>query len=180
MLEDESTKKVLVRAFERMNELITELAELERVTMQSFEPSFEHVMLSELVDASKELLLTEGSCMKIDIQDMALMTDKKLMTLVIKNLVDNGMKYGSDKCVMLRTQKDVIEVASKGEALKHPLSYYTEPFSQAEKRSSGFGLGLYIVHSTLEKLGCRLGYKHKDGVNIFMLVSEKKRFDQKI
>jgi two-component system OmpR family sensor kinase len=81
---------------------------------------------------------------------------------------------------MVKTNHKILEFISLGEVLEHPLSYYTEPFSQAEKRSSGFGLGLYIVHSTLEKLGCRLGYKHKDGVNIFMLVSEKKRFDQKI
>lgn len=40
MMEDEGNKKVLVRAFERMNELISELAEIERVTTQSFELDF--------------------------------------------------------------------------------------------------------------------------------------------
>ena len=173
MLEDEETKKVLVRAFERMNELISELAELERVTTQSFEPNFEYIMLSEIVRKSQELLMTQSSCLKIEINDMALTTDKKLMILVIKNLLDNGIKYGEDKCVILRTNDGLIEVISKGDALKYPLSYYTEPFSQAEKRSSGFGLGLYIVHSILEKLGYKLGYKHKDGKNIFMLVPRK-------
>jgi len=174
MLEDEGTKKVLVRAFERMNELISELAELERVTTQSFEPNFEYIMLSEIVSESQELLMTQSSCLKIEIDDMALTTDKKLMVLVIKNLLDNGMKYGKDKCVMLQTNDGLIEVISQGEALEHPLAYYTEPFSQAEKRSSGFGLGLYIVHSILEKLGYRLGYKHKEDKNIFMLVPTKK------
>jgi len=175
MLEDEGTKKVLVRAFERMNELISELAELERVTTQSFEPNFEYIMLSEIVSESQELLMTQSSCLKIEIEDMALTTDKKLMVLVIKNLLDNGMKYGKDKCVMLQTNDGLIEVVSQGEALEHPLAYYTEPFSQAEKRSSGFGLGLYIVHSILEKLGYRLGYKHKEEKNIFMLVPIKER-----
>ncbi|PTB83857.1 sensor histidine kinase [Sulfurovum lithotrophicum] len=170
MMEDESTKKVLVRAFERMNELISELAEIERVTIQSFEPNFEYVMLSDIVNESKDLLMTQSSCVKTEIEDRALTTDRKLMTLVIKNLIDNGMKYGKDKCVMISTNKSMIEVISKGEALPQPLTYYTEPFSQAEKRSSGFGLGLYIVDSILEKLGYRLGYKHEDGKNIFMLV----------
>jgi len=175
MLDDESTKKILVRAFERMNELISELAELERVTTQSFEPNFEYIMLSEIVSESQELLMTQSSCLKIEIDDMALTTDKKLMVLVIKNLLDNGIKYGKDKCVMLQTNDGLIEVVSQGEALEYPLAYYTEPFSQAEKRSSGFGLGLYIVHSILEKLGYRLGYKHKEGKNIFMLVPTKER-----
>lgn len=173
MLEDESTKKVLVRAFERMNELISELAEIERVTTQSFEPSFEYVMLSEIVKEAQDLLMTQRSCINVEIKDMALTTDKKLMVLVVKNLIDNGMKYGKEKCVLVQTDQNIIEVISKGDSLKEPLSYYTEPFSQAEKRSSGFGLGLYIVHSILEKLGYRLEYEHDEGKNIFMIVPAK-------
>ncbi len=173
MLDDEHTKQVLVRAFERMNELISELAEIERVTTQSFEPNFEYVMLSDIVNESKELLLSEGNCIDTEVEEQALTTDKKLMVLVLKNLMDNGMKYGKDKCVKLRTHHGMIEVLSKGKALEHPLSYYIEPFSQAEKRSSGFGLGLYIVDSILQKIGYRLGYRHEEGVNIFMLVPEK-------
>jgi len=173
MLEDEGTKKILIRAFERMNELISELAEIERVTTQSFEPNFEYVMLGDILNDAQELLMTHSNCLKIEIKDMALTTDKKLMTLVLKNLIDNGIKYGKDKCVMVRTNHNLIEIISQGNALEHPLTYYTEPFSQAEKRSSGFGLGLYIVDSILEKLGYRLGYKHEEGKNIFMLVPTK-------
>jgi two-component system OmpR family sensor kinase len=173
MLEDEATKKILVRAFERMNELITELAELEKVSTQSFEPDFEYVMLSEVIAESKELLMTQNNCLKTEIEEIALTTDKKLMALVIKNLVDNAMKYGTGECVFLRTNYNIIEVISEGEALEHELTYYTEPFSQAEKRSSGFGLGLYIVHNILQKLGYRLGYKHSDGKNAFMIIPVK-------
>lgn len=175
MLEDEQIKKVLVRAFERMNELISELAQIERVTTQSFEPDFEYLMLSEIINESKDLLMAHNANIEVDIKDMALTTDKKLMALVIKNLIDNGMKYGSNGSpVVLRTEQDMIEVISEGKALENPLSYYTEPFSQEEKRSSGFGLGLYIVHSILEKLGYRLGYKHEGEQNIFMIIPMKK------
>ncbi|MEA1880760.1 MAG: ArsS family sensor histidine kinase [Campylobacterota bacterium] len=173
MLEDASTKQVLIRAFERMNELISELAELERVTTKSFEPKFEKVMLSHLLKGSQELLMSQKSCVEVDIEDMVMTTDKKLMTLVIKNLLDNGIKYGVGSCVMLQTMDGHIEVVSDGEPLKHPLAYYTEPFSQAEKRSSGFGLGLYIVHSILERLGCQLDYRHEDGKNVFFVIPKK-------
>ena len=156
-----------------MNELISELAEIERVTTQSFEPNFEYIMLSELIEESKDLLMSEGSCVHTDVEEMALTTDKKLMVLVLKNLLDNALKYGKDKCALLRTHNGIIEVVSKGDPLEHPLSYYTEPFSQAEKRSAGFGLGLYIVDSILKKIGYRLGYRHEEGNNIFMLVPEK-------
>jgi two-component system OmpR family sensor kinase len=174
MLEDEGTKKILVRAFERMNELISELAEIERVTTQSFEPNFEYIMLSEILGDAQELLMTHSNCLKIEIDDIALTTDKKLMTLVLKNLIDNGMKYGKDKCVMVKTDQGMIEVISGGDVLEHPLSYYTEPFSQAEKRSSGFGLGLYIVDNILYKLGYRLAYKYENGKNIFFIIPERR------
>ena len=173
MLEDESMKKILIRAFERMNELITELAELEKVTTQSFEPDFEYIMLSEVVAESKELLMSQTNCLKVEMEEIALTTDKKLMALVIKNLIDNAIKYGTGECVMLRTNYNIVEIISEGPALEHELSYYTEPFSQAEKRSSGFGLGLYIVHNILAKLGYRLGYKHLEGRNIFMIIPAK-------
>lgn len=173
MIEDEGTRKILVRAFERMNELISELAELERVTTQSFEPNFEYVMLSDIVEQSKELLMSSSNCIEIEIKEMVLTTDRNLMALVLKNLIDNGIKYGEEKCVLLRTNGNKIEVVSRGEALEHPLSYYTEPFSQAEKRSSGFGLGLYIVHNILQKLAYRLEYRYEEGNNIFVLVPPK-------
>jgi len=173
MLDDEATKKILVRAFERMNELITELADLEKVTSQSFEPDFEYLMLTEIINESRELLMSQTSCLKVEVDEIAMTTDKKLMALVIKNLIDNAMKYGTGECVMLRTNYSIIEIISEGPALEHDLQYYTEPFSQAEKRSSGFGLGLYIVHNILEKLGYKLGYRHDEGKNVFMIIPTK-------
>ncbi len=173
MLEDESMKKVLIRAFERMNELITELAELERVTMQSFDPHFEDMMLSELIEESRELLMSTRNCIETKIDDIIITTDRKLMTLVFKNLIDNGIKYGEGECVLLRTQGNTIEIISQGKPLEQPLSYYIEPFSQEEKRSAGFGLGLYIVHNILQKLGYYLDYRHEAGKNIFAIVPEE-------
>jgi len=173
MLEDEGTKKILVRAFERMNELISELAEIERVTTQSFEPNFEYVMLEEVVQKSQDLLMAESGRVKFELKNRALTTDVKLMALAIKNLLDNGLKYGQKKSVILRSNGQTIEVVSEGEELQHPLTYYTEPFSQEEKRSSGFGLGLYIVHSILEKLGYQLGYRYEEGKNIFMIEAQE-------
>ena len=168
MIEDKETKQILIRAFNRMNELMTELVELERVTMRSFEPQIVPCLLSEVVRESLDLLMVQG--LTIDIDDIPLQTDKKLMALVLKNLFDNAMKYGVYKSICVQNNQHSIEVSSKGAALEQPLSYYTEPFSQGEKRSFGFGLGLYIVHSILEKLKCSLEYEYREGENIFRIV----------
>jgi len=167
-IEDETIKGILVRAFERMNELIDELAQVERVTTRNFEPVLVSTTLQEVVDASQHLLMADKGRVTVEIDNIALHTDGKLLSLAIKNLLDNGIKYSKDRHVLLRTvEKNRIEVVSNGEQLNHPLAYYTEPFSQEEKRSSGFGLGLYIVYSVLNKLGCELGYRYEEGENIF-------------
>jgi len=173
MLEDEQSKKILVRAFERMNELINELAQIERVTTQSFEPNFEYTSLGEVVQRTRDLLINESERLCIEVENDALITDVNLLALALKNLLDNGIKYSKDKQVCLRSIENGLEVISKGEVLQHPLSYYLEPFSQEEKRSSGFGLGLYIVNAIVGKLGYKLAYRHEEGKNIFSVVTRK-------
>ncbi|MEA3491158.1 MAG: ArsS family sensor histidine kinase [Campylobacterota bacterium] len=174
-IDDEMVRGILVRAFERMNELINELAQVERVTTRNFEPIVESTSLQEVVEKSRHLLMAEKGRVVVEINTIVLHTDIKLLSLAIKNLLDNGIKYSKDRHVLLRTVGDKrIEIVSRGEPLNHPLSYYTEPFSQEEKRSSGFGLGLYIVHSILKKLGCGFDYQHIDDENIFTIVIGKR------
>jgi len=173
-IEDETIKKILVRAFERMNELISELAQVERVTTRDFEPELEETTLKEVVDMSMDHLMTEKGRVTIDIEDIKLKTDIKFLSLAIKNLLDNGIKYSKDRQVSLRASDNKrISIVSVGEKLPHSLTYYTEPFSQGEKRSSGFGLGLYIVYNVLEKLGYKLVYRYSFGKNIFDIVAKR-------
>jgi two-component system OmpR family sensor kinase len=173
-IDDDMIKKTLTRAFNRMNELISELAQVERVTTKNFEPVATTVMLQDIVDESKRLLMADKGKVALEIEPIVLQTDLKLLALAIKNILDNAIKYSKDSSVVLRTVGgEKIEIISKGEELKYPLSYYTEPFSQEEKRSSGFGLGLYIVYNVLKKLHYRLEYQHINGENIFAIILSK-------
>lgn len=174
MEEDDPTKQTLVRAFERMNELILELAQIERVTTQGFEAVLEKTTLQEVIKKAQELLMAEEGRVHIQADNQIIYTDVKLLSLAIKNLLDNGIKYSKNKQVWLKSIGENIAVISDGEALKQPLSYYIEPFTQEEKRSSGFGLGLYIVNSILDKLGYSLSYKHVEGKNVFLIHTAKK------
>ncbi|MFA5502494.1 MAG: ArsS family sensor histidine kinase [Sulfurovaceae bacterium] len=168
-IDDIEVKNVLVRAFERMNELIEELATVERVTTQGFVPHLEMTSISDVISKSQELLMSDKNCEIINTGDRAILTDIKLLSLAIKNLLDNGIKYSPNKKVLLKTTNNSIEIISQGEMLKHPLSFYTEPFSQEEKRNSGFGLGLYIVKNILDKLHLGFKYRYDNNNNIFII-----------
>ncbi len=170
MVEDKTTKEVLIRAFERMNELIDELAHVERLTTQGFQPHLHQVNIDDIIKDSISLLLLDKENLTIQTENELLNTDPKLLSLAIKNLLDNAIKYSEDKKATIITNKDSIKVLSKGKSLEHPLEYYLEPFTQEEKRNPGFGLGLYIVKNIAQKLGYTLHYYHKNDYNIFELI----------
>jgi len=171
-IDDETARTFLIRAFERMNELISDLADVERITMYDFKPTFEDVFLQDVIQRTERILLADPARYTVQVSDRPIHTDTKLLALALKNLMDNGIKYSPDKHVMLQSVGNRIEVRSKGEPLKEDFAFYIEPFSQEEKRSQGFGLGLYIVHSILEKLGYefRYAYDKATGENVFAIV----------
>jgi two-component system OmpR family sensor kinase len=171
-IEDETLRAILIRSFNRMNELIEDLAQVELVTMHTFIPQKENYKLSEIFEEVKKMLLKDKSFYKLEYSDETIYTDKSLLALVLKNLIDNGIKYSSDHVATVSVVGNKILVKSKGEPLKEDLSYYIEPFSQEEKRSSGFGLGLYIVATILEKLNYKFRYRYDstEGENIFEVI----------
>ncbi|RUM71460.1 MAG: sensor histidine kinase [Sulfurovum sp.] len=168
MVEDGIGKETLIRAFERMNELIQELAHVERLTTQDFQPLMRETTLKNIIDNSIALLLSNKDKLNLHIEDTTITTDSKLLALAVKNLLDNASKYGEEETTVI-AKRESIQVISIGNSLEHPLSYYLEPFTQEEKRNSGFGLGLYIVYNIVERLKYQLNYFHKNGNNIFEL-----------
>ncbi|NPA27494.1 MAG: HAMP domain-containing protein [Epsilonproteobacteria bacterium] len=175
-VEDERAKGALIRSIDRMNELIEELAQIERITMYSFVPVKDNYSLEEILEESKKMLLKDEKHFEFRYpKDLELFTDKSLLALILKNLIDNAIKYSPDRFAKVEVVGNKILVKSKGERLKYDLSYYTEPFSQEEKRSTGFGLGLYIVSNISEKLGYKFRYRYdkQNSQNIFEIVIEE-------
>ena len=171
-VEDDMAKKILIRSFDRMNELIEDLAQVERITMHNFKVEKKEHLLSDIFNETKKMLFKEEKHFEFNFTNSKIYTDKSLLALVLKNLIDNGIKYSPNSYAKVVVVGNKILVKSKGEKLKEDLSYYLEPFSQEEKRSSGFGLGLYIVSNILEKLGYGFRYRYdkENSENIFEIV----------
>ncbi len=168
-LENEFDRDILIRAFERMNDIITQLAQVEKLTSSAVELKKESVSLQSMVDEARGLLLTDTHGVKSEFEDFKIFADSSLFTIVLKNLFDNGVKFSPSSEVFIRAAKDEIKICSDGEPLKMALSYYTEPFSQEQKKSDGFGLGLYIVKSILDLHQYQFSYYYKNGQNIFVI-----------
>ncbi len=170
MLEDEKNKARMHSIFERLNLLIDEFAKIEKITSKNFDLTIKPYKMSDLLEASEDMLMIENPkrfiTTKIE-QDYSLDVDFELFTLVVKNLLDNGIKYSTDKQITVIIDDNTLKIMNKGEALKEPLENYFKPFHTSKQ---GLGLGLYIVKSILDIHQMELEYRHEDGQNIFTVV----------
>jgi two-component system OmpR family sensor kinase len=123
--------------------------------------------MSDLVEASIDLLMVDDPKQLIDLkvlEDYQREVDFELFTLVVKNLLDNGIKYSRDRHIHVMIRQEKLEIINEGEALKEPLENYFKPFHTSKK---GLGLGLYIVKSILDIHHMKLEYRYEEGKNIF-------------
>ncbi|HEY9128304.1 MAG TPA: ArsS family sensor histidine kinase [Sulfurovum sp.] len=170
MLGDEKNKTRLHSIFERLNLLIDEFAKIEKITSKNFELTIKPYKMSDLLEASEDMLMIENPKRLITTnieKDYSINVDFELFTLVIKNLLDNGIKYSTDKHINVIIDDKELKIINNGEALKEPLENYFKPFHTSKK---GLGLGLYIVKSILDIHHMELHYTHEDGKNIFTVV----------
>ena len=83
-------------------------------------------------------------------------------------MIDNGIKYSTDKHVNIVVSKDYMKFITQGEKLKNDLDFYIQPFIKGEDTQKSFGLGLYIVSNILDAHGLKFRYEYKNGMNVFV------------
>ncbi len=170
MLSDEKNKTRMHSIFERLNLLIDEFAKIEKITSKNFDLTIKSYKMSDLLEASIDLLMVENPeryiTMQID-EDYEAAVDFELFTLVVKNLLDNGIKYSVDKHIKVIIDNNQLKIINKGKGLTEPLNNYFEPFHTSKK---GLGLGLYIVKSILDIHQMKLHYHYEEEENIFIVM----------
>ena len=163
----EKMKKV----FYRLESLINEFASIEELLSSKKELEKQDYSLEDIVDNAVDILMCDENQISKEFDDMRLNVNFKLFSIAIKNLLDNGIKYSSDKKVKIKAQDGELLFENSGERLKYPLSSYYEPFFKGDEVESNqsFGLGLYIVKHILEANNCSLEYIYENETNKFIV-----------
>jgi len=170
MIEEGKNRDRIIKSFDRLNSLIDEFSKIERLNSNNYEPINREVSASELTKLALELSFEEG--VELDIrEDFLLVCDVELMSIALKNLIENGVKYSFDKKVLIEIGDKKTVVKSRGEAIKGSVEDIVKPFYRADNRSKSesLGLGLYIVKEVLSRHSLELEYYYEQGFNIFTI-----------
>ncbi|MFY9073725.1 histidine kinase [Malaciobacter mytili] len=170
----EQNDEKLREVFNRLESLINEFASIEELISSANNIEKNNYYLDDIVDNAKDILMIEDEDVICKYDNKKLNINFKLFSIAVKNLIDNAIKYSSNKKVVIKTQDEDIIFENQGEILKYDLKAYYEPFfASEEKTTNSFGLGIYIVHNILKANGYTLDYEHKDGINIFKCIKDK-------
>lgn len=138
------------------------------------EPLDVRTFLERLVKEIKEEYASKmiGWDLKVD-GVSEIKSNQKLLENVLRNLIDNAVKYGA-KNIELRvsqvSKKTMISVIDDGEGIaprhhkKIFRKFYRIPEPNNQHNQKGFGLGLHIVSSLIRKLGGKIRLESEPGI----------------
>jgi two-component system OmpR family sensor kinase len=170
-LDDGDIKDKLENSLNKLELLINEMANIEKISSSNVLLGLKEYRVGDIIDDAKDALFIDKDIVDVSLEsNNPINVDFKLFSIVIKNLIDNGIKYSEDGRVKVVYTDDKISVISNGEKLPHSFDKYLEPFFKGKLNSTnqkGFGLGLYIVNEIVTKHDFVFDYNHIDGKNSF-------------
>ena len=153
-----------------IEELTSKLLQREKLNFVTLK-SFEFKISSLILEALSKLSIDDESKMNLEIKnDFYVVGDKYYLTIALKNLIDNALKYAENFPVEIETKNNRLNVKNIAPKLTNDLIYYIKPFTREPNQQSGHGLGLNIVNKIIQKHNFKLEYNYKTPHNIFSIV----------
>jgi two-component system OmpR family sensor kinase len=158
------------RVFSDIEELTSKLLQREKLNFATLKSS-EFKVSSLILEALSKLSIDDESKIKLEIKnDFYILADKYYLTIALKNLIDNALKYAEDFPIEIEAKNNRLNVKNIAQKLSNDLIYYIKPFTRDTNQQSGHGLGLNIVNKIIQKHNFKLEYDYKNSQNIFSII----------
>jgi signal transduction histidine kinase len=153
---------------DRLTSFIDDVLQASRLAHDDASMALEDVRLAPLARHVVELVMTrqklaEGAIAVEIPESLAMHTDRAAVEIVIRNLVDNAVKYSRDPVhVIVRARDDgngtLVEVEDSGigiprSELKRIFQRFYRAPSESVRKRKGTGLGLFVVSALVRNLG---------------------------
>ncbi len=173
MIKEDRQKERLIAIFLRMDSLINEFAKIENLFSKNYNLHFKPNRFSAILEEAKEHLMIDdfNKVVKVDIRyDALINVDMEIFSVILKNLIDNALKYSNNGTCELFCCKECFTIKNPGKPLAEPIEHYLEAFTREKHNQvKGMGLGLYIVSEVCKLHNFDLIYFYDDGKHCFKI-----------
>lgn len=173
MIKEDKQKKRLVTIFLHMDSLINELAKIENLFSKNYNLHFEPSHFSAILEKAKKHLMRDdfNKVVKVDIRyDALINVDIEIFSVILKNLIDNALKYSNNGTCELVCCKECFAIKNPGKPLTEPIEHYLEAFTREKHNEvKGMGLGLYMVSEVCKLHNFNLIYFYDDSKHCFKI-----------
>lgn len=178
MLDDSpNNAKVKVRLdsiFKRLNEIINNLAMAEKIDTNNYQVQKSEFSLTNLMQEVNKMLIIEYDRPRkviLENRNAVIMGDFELMSLSVKNLIDNAFKYSTNKKVRIFVENADLVVQNEGAPFKKDINEYFKPFYDDGTNNAlrGLGLGMYIIKHTILAQGYEFTHKYEQNCHYFYI-----------
>jgi len=172
--------QMMLDDIDRLDFFIDDILEASRIGHQSLNQTSEQINLYQLIKHCCQLiqnrhhLKKDNFILKMD-KSIDVLTPRSALETVLKNLIDNAVKYSSkDREIAIAVNsvdatQVIISVTDNGIGIdpQHQSRifdrFYRSPTEEVRNRS-GTGIGLYVAAQIVKSLGSKL-HVHSDGIN---------------
>ena len=176
----EELRLMMLEDVDRLSSFIDDVLSASRIAhaYQTTQMSLSDVRLLELVESCVDSALHRhklpDGAIEVDVPaDLTLTTDEAAIALVIKNLLDNAVKYSNEpariRVLAARSEERAvrIEVIDEGigippKQLKRVFNRFYRVESEIVRHRKGTGLGLFVVSALVRNLGGKVE-AHSEG-----------------
>ncbi len=169
-IDDSRTLKDINTIFYDIETLTKKLLEREKLNFAVLKTN-KFKASSLILESLSKLLIEDESQVTINIKsDFTIEADFYYLTIALKNLIDNAMKYAKKFPIEIESSENSIYIKNLANELSNDLIYYIQPFTREPNQQQGHGLGLNIVNKILELHGFYLKYEYRNSYNIFIIL----------
>jgi len=165
MIGDEKKKEQIKKHLIRMEDLLSELLDSQRLSSDHGQPKLEGTSVAKLLEGIKARSVDEnrdpGIELRLGDKSLDVLADPRLLDRLFSNLIENAVKYSKGQPVPVRVsarENDsdlIIEITDRGPGIPaSDIPQIFEPFYRVDKSRSretgGFGLGLHLARKIVD------------------------------
>ncbi|MGX3010705.1 ArsS family sensor histidine kinase [Helicobacter sp. 23-1044] len=171
---DEKNKRRLEGIFKRLSEIIDSFAAIEKINTNNYKVNKSEFAITDLMQEVNKMLIIEYERPRkviLENRNAVILGDFELMSLSLKNLVDNAFKYSTDKKVRIFVENNDLVIQNAGAPFKNDINEYFKPFYDDGTNNSarGLGLGMYIIKNTTFAQGYEFLHKYEQNYHYFYI-----------